>query len=473
MKIRSALVLTALASSQLSTTFDELPKTFSPNEYQYRQQTMPLIREYTSRAKDMVYRFKEKVGCPGISVCVSLSGNIIYQEGIGYANVEHMVPVNTNTVFRIASISKPFTSLLVGRLLDQHKLDLDEDIRLYLPEFPEKIIDNKYAKITVRSLLNHTSGIRSYKKNSDGNKVSNYPEMLSNIRFKDTLNACDMFKNDPLVHEPNVQFTYSTFAFTLLAAVIERVCLLKGGLFEQSSPTVKTELDTSDKKGKDTSDIPKWARFDTQLLRLFKYLGLNNTSLEYPEKITSSRAGQYYRSKKGVLKNTPTIDNSYKWAALIYIGWLDSYGIVRQSTLNQLWKVSCVPPNQNTLPGLGWFLARRSGDPATVENGYPDRLYALHTGGAVGGTTVLLLSLPLFLSNETNKLNSNDQILSIKNTDCKDNHNKYPTDIRVKSANIPPINVAILTNLENVSGISELAIHLAELFLDYALKEAI
>ncbi|VDO54273.1 unnamed protein product [Schistosoma margrebowiei] len=68
-----------------------------------------------------------------------------FLEGVGYANVEHMVPVNENTVFRIASISKPFTSLLVGRLLDQHKLDLDEDIRSYLPEFPEKIVNGTYV----------------------------------------------------------------------------------------------------------------------------------------------------------------------------------------------------------------------------------------------------------------------------------------------------------------------------------------
>lgn len=71
---------------------------------------------------------------------------IHFFEGVGYANVEHMVPVNENTVFRIASISKPFTSLLVGRLLDQHKLDLDEDIRSYLPEFPEKTVSGTYVR---------------------------------------------------------------------------------------------------------------------------------------------------------------------------------------------------------------------------------------------------------------------------------------------------------------------------------------
>ncbi|VDQ10460.1 unnamed protein product [Trichobilharzia regenti] len=319
--------------------------------------------------------------------------------------------------------------------------------------------------------------------------------MLSNVRFEDTMNACDMFKNDPLVHTPGVQFTYSTFAFTLLSAVIEKVCLLKGDLFERSSPTVKMELNTSDNdnkgnKGKKSNNLPKWARFDTHLSRLFQYLSLSNTSLEYPEEITSSRAGQYRRSEKGVLTNTPTIDNSYKWAgggilstaidlvrfadhlAFIYMGWLDSYGIVKRSTLSQLWEVSCVPPDQKTLPGLGWFLARRSGDPATVKTDYPDRLFALHTGGAVGGTTVLLISVPL-LKDEVKHLNSTKINSSIENDNAKNIDRKYPTDIRLKSADIPPISVAILTNLENVSGISGLAIQLSELFLDYALQELV
>ncbi|KAH8851570.1 Esterase EstB [Schistosoma japonicum] len=401
MKIRSALILTALASSHIQSVVDDSSKKHIPHKLQYHQLESPSITEYTRRAQEMIYRFKEKVGCPGISVCVSLSGNIIYQEGVGYANVEHMVPVNADTVFRIASVSKPFTSLLVGRLLDQHKLDLDEDICSYYPEFPEKIIDNAYARITVRSLLNHTSGIRSYKKVSDESKESAYPEMLNNIRFKNTFNACDMFKNDALVHAPGVQYTYSTFAFTLLSAIIEKICLLKGGPFDQPIPTVKGE--PSSEKTDSTSDLPKWARFDTNLLRLFQYLNLNNTSLEYPEKIISSRAA-------------------------------------------------------------------RSGDPATDENFYPDRLYALHTGGAVGGTTILLLSLPLLNDNKINEINTSTAVNNRNNNSILSMPKMYPQDIRMKFANLPPINVAILTNLENVPGISELAIYISEIFLEYALK---
>nr|AAW27138.1 unknown [Schistosoma japonicum] len=105
MKIRSALILTALASSHIQSVVDDSSKKHISHKLQYHQLRPPSITEYTRRAQEMIYRFKEKVGCPGISVCVSLSGNIIYQEGVGYANVEHMVPVNADTVFRIASVN--------------------------------------------------------------------------------------------------------------------------------------------------------------------------------------------------------------------------------------------------------------------------------------------------------------------------------------------------------------------------------
>ncbi|VDP89702.1 unnamed protein product [Echinostoma caproni] len=98
-----------------------------------------------------------------ISVILSIT-----QSGFGFADVEQLVRVRDNTVFRIASISKSFTSLLVGRLFDQHKLAEDDDVRIYVPEFPQKMIDGKYAKIPIRSLLNHTSGIRSYHKAAEG-----------------------------------------------------------------------------------------------------------------------------------------------------------------------------------------------------------------------------------------------------------------------------------------------------------------
>lgn len=86
-----------------------------------------------------------------------------------------------NTKYRIASISKCFTSLLAGRLVDRGQLDLDKDIRTYLPDFtPVITADKQSAVLTTRQLLSHTSGLRHYRKvnESDSEGVSDIPLLL-------------------------------------------------------------------------------------------------------------------------------------------------------------------------------------------------------------------------------------------------------------------------------------------------------
>lgn len=416
------------------------------------------------RATDLILQYKEKNACPGMSVCVSVGGKTVYSKGFGFADVEQLVRVRENTVFRIASISKSFTSLLVGRLLDQQKLTVDDDVRTYVPEFPQKMVNGKYAQIPIRTLLNHTSGIRSYHKEGDGKGQAAYPEMLLNKRFNSSLEACRLFQDDPLVHSPGQKYLYSTYAFTLLSAAIERVSAQRGPIF--SLPTEPAE-DGNTK----INSIPSWAKIDTQLCRLFRFLGLRDTSLEYHEKMTPFRSKQYRRKANGVLENTPTVDNSYKWAgggilstapdlvrvanhlANIYMGRLHSRGVITRDALTTLWHAYPVNSEGVWQPGLGWFLSRRSGGSVTERNICPDRLYVLHTGGAVGSTTALLLSLPCCPVADTDQPEHGD-----------------PEEFTTAMSRAPPVCVAVLTNLEDSSEISQLAVSLAEVFTEDAVR---
>ncbi|TGZ75485.1 hypothetical protein CRM22_000343 [Opisthorchis felineus] len=429
-------------------------------------------RQMRRRATSLIQLYKERSGCPGISVCISYAGECVYSEGFGFANVENLVPVREDTLFRIASISKSFTSVLVGRLMEQSKLDLDEDIRTYLPEFPEKHVDGNYAKITARSLLSHTSGIRSYRKSAEKRGQSSYPEMLLQTRYDNALDACNLFKDDPLVHAPGKQYTYSTFGFTLLSAAIENICTRSGPSFECYSGTQPNCV----KKSSDTSKIPRFAKMDHQFSKLFTFLGLKNTFLEYHEKITPVRASQYKRNSKGVLENTPMVDNSYKWAgggilstaydltlfanhlAYVYLDSMPKMGVIKPETLRLLWTVSASNPDEEWQPGLGWFLCRRSGGALSQEVTCPDRLYVCHTGGAVGGTTILLLSLPCCKWSNGHEYVREDAPSNL----C---------DFTARSAKLAPICVAILTNLEDASGIKDLAVSLVELVSDCILRE--
>ena len=94
---------------------------------------------------------------PGFGISVIKDTSIIYAKGFGVSSLDYGVKNTDSTVFSIASISKQFTASAIWALMQQNKISLEDDIRLYLPEFP------KYGSvIKIKHLLNHTAGIRNY-----------------------------------------------------------------------------------------------------------------------------------------------------------------------------------------------------------------------------------------------------------------------------------------------------------------------
>lgn len=94
---------------------------------------------------------------PGGAVAIYKDGKIVYAKGYGMADLERSVPITSKTVFDIGSTSKQFTAACIYMLASEGKLSLDDDIRKHLPEIPAYD-----APITIRHLLNHTSGLRDY-----------------------------------------------------------------------------------------------------------------------------------------------------------------------------------------------------------------------------------------------------------------------------------------------------------------------
>uniref|UniRef100_A0A8R1TUA9 Beta-lactamase-related domain-containing protein n=1 Tax=Onchocerca volvulus TaxID=6282 RepID=A0A8R1TUA9_ONCVO len=123
----------------------------------------PKYFEQKEKAAAIVKQFMVRNGVPGLSVGVSHNGRCVWEQGFGYADVEQLVPCKSDTVMRIASISKSVTAALAARLVQSGKLDLDAPIQDYVPDFPKKKYNEKDVTITTRQLLSHTSGIRHYK----------------------------------------------------------------------------------------------------------------------------------------------------------------------------------------------------------------------------------------------------------------------------------------------------------------------
>jgi CubicO group peptidase (beta-lactamase class C family) len=91
------------------------------------------------------------------TVAIMDNGKIVYSEGFGMADRENSIPVTTTTMFNIGSISKTYCTAAVMLLVDDGKVKLDENVTTYLPDF--KMADPRYQDITVRMLLDHTSGL--------------------------------------------------------------------------------------------------------------------------------------------------------------------------------------------------------------------------------------------------------------------------------------------------------------------------
>lgn len=148
---------------------------------------------------------------PGCALGVIRDGEFIYRRGYGMANLEHNVPISPSSVFPIASTSKQFVAAAIILAAEEGHLALDDDIREHVPEMPD------YGKtITIRHLLNHTSGIRDFLTlwaiaGEEFSDVHEPEEALGLIARQEHLNF-----------EPGAEHLYSNSGYFLLAQIIER-----------------------------------------------------------------------------------------------------------------------------------------------------------------------------------------------------------------------------------------------------------
>jgi len=148
-------------------------------------------------------------GMPGASVMVVKDGQPILTKSYGLANVEAGVPIRPETNFRLASISKQFTATAVLMLVERGALKLDDSIRQYFPEFPD-FADG----ITIRNLLQHTSGIEDY-------------EPLYGDRFPEQVNdrgvVAIISKTEGTIFRPGSEYSYSNSGYAILAVLVENL----------------------------------------------------------------------------------------------------------------------------------------------------------------------------------------------------------------------------------------------------------
>jgi CubicO group peptidase (beta-lactamase class C family) len=142
---------------------------------------------------------------PGLSIAIARNGALLYASGYGYRDVQKRLPADAGTVYNIASMTKQFTATAILLLQEDGKLSVDDSLARYLPDY-------RYAReITLREMLNHTSGIPDY------SIVDNVPHKATAAQF------VDLIKDAPLDFPPGSRFEYSNTNYVILGMIVEQV----------------------------------------------------------------------------------------------------------------------------------------------------------------------------------------------------------------------------------------------------------
>src|SRR5512137_851945 len=184
-----------------------------------QSQSKPQTQPATSAAEpsldskvDALFAPLNSLNTPGAAVAVVKDGLVVYRKGFGCAQLEYGIPITPSTVFHVASVSKQFTAMAITMLEAAGKLSADDDIRKYLPEMADF-----GTPITIRHLLNHTSGLR------DQWDLL----VLSGWRMDDVITQAQIMdrlrRQKELNFAPGSRYLYSNSGFTLLAEIVSRV----------------------------------------------------------------------------------------------------------------------------------------------------------------------------------------------------------------------------------------------------------
>ena len=171
----------------------------------------PSRAETVARLDSLSRAFVAGRQTPGLSVFVLRGADTLLLRGYGYANLEDSVPATPRTVYRIGSLTKQFTAALVMQQVQEGRIALDDTIQRFLPAYP-----TQGHRVTIRHLLTHTSGIKSY--------TSLGAEWRRVWRLDlptDTLMA--MFASKPFDFAPGDRYLYNNSGYYLLGVILERV----------------------------------------------------------------------------------------------------------------------------------------------------------------------------------------------------------------------------------------------------------
>ncbi|MFA0960894.1 serine hydrolase [Roseivirga sp. BDSF3-8] len=286
-------------------------------------------------------------GEPGATVIVKQGDDILLRKAYGMADMELQVPMQPENIFRLGSITKQFTAVSILKLREEGKLELDEKITTYLKDYPAETGD----KVTVRQLLNHTSGIPSYTSQSD------FPTyMTDHLSLSELI---DKFKTLPLDFEPGTEWSYNNSGYILLGAIIEAV---SGKSYEEY---VEQEL--------------------------FAPLGMEHSYYGNVKDIIPGRVEGYGKDGENIIvapylsmslphaagSLVSNVDDLAVWDKALYEG-----NLLPAESLKEAWTGSLLANGADTRYGFGWQVGQ-VGEYTSIEH-----------GGGINGFRTMMIRVP-------------------------------------------------------------------------------
>lgn len=292
----------------------------------------PGWEEAAAEASELIESMRVEHGVPGLSVSVVVDGEIVFSSGFGLADLEQEVAASRETLYRLASVSKVVTASTAARLATDGRLDLDADVRDYVPLFPEKPF-----VVTVRQLCGHLGGVRHYRlqdrlQSGPGGSIDTREYVSDN-------DILAIFGDDPLQTKPGAAYSYSTYGFTLVGLAIEGAT------------------------GKDLMEVVGE--------EVIGPLGLKSLRQDRPREIVKHRTRFYDVGRNGTLTNSGYLNPAYKVAGGGMIATADDIarfgaahckpGYLDEAMFGEVFTSQETADGKATGTGIGWRTGREDG----------------------------------------------------------------------------------------------------------------
>ncbi|MEP2668172.1 MAG: serine hydrolase domain-containing protein [Cyclobacteriaceae bacterium] len=343
------ITITAFVGFVFYTTPEKSSKETATNK---APQAPPLPAEYVELLGDYEDYINESLkltGVPGAAIAIVHDSTIIYLKGFGVRNTDTQEPVDTHTVFRLASVSKSVSSVLMGTMMEDGIINWDDPVVKYLPDF-ELDSAEFTQQLTLRNVLSHTTGLPYH----------TYTNLIEEGKSHDDLIA--ELKNVKLIGEPGKIYSYQNVAYSLLDDVV-----------------------------KSSTGQP----FETEIkARLFGPLHMANASMSYQELIDNPNYAQPHLLRGRKWKPIPISPTYYNTApagginasitdmAKLMVALLGHReNVISQETVDQLFnqEIRATAKNRNfnrwsrikrSYYGLGWRVLTFKSDTLAYHGGY-------------------------------------------------------------------------------------------------------